>query len=96
MCFVLNQMCSLGEGWAPLCCKFFLWLVILKRCWTADRLAKQDLPHPSSCPHCDQEQETTQYLLLSQVRARQIWFILLQQVGLQAMTPQPGVVSFSS
>jgi len=50
------------------------------------------LPHA----HIAIRNKKLQYLLLSHVRARQIWFILLQQVGLQALTPQPGVVSFSS
>ena len=40
--------------WAPPKCQFFLWLVLHNKCWTADRLAKRGLPHPSSCPLCDQ------------------------------------------
>jgi len=37
------------ESWAPLRCKFFVWLAIKNRCWTADRLAKHGLPHPAAC-----------------------------------------------
>jgi len=29
------------KSWAPLRCKFFLWLAIRQRIWTADRLAKR-------------------------------------------------------
>ena len=28
------------KSWAPLKCKFFIWLVLNNRCWTTDRLAK--------------------------------------------------------
>jgi hypothetical protein len=38
------------KSWAPAKCKFFLWLVMHNRCWSADRLARRGLPHPASCP----------------------------------------------
>jgi hypothetical protein len=37
-------------------------------------LAKQNLPHPSLCPLCDQAKETIQHLLTSCVFAREFWF----------------------
>ncbi|KAK3144270.1 hypothetical protein QOZ80_4AG0310820 [Eleusine coracana subsp. coracana] len=43
--------------WAPPKCRFFLWLVMHKRCWTADRLARHGLPHHDHCSFCDQEEE---------------------------------------
>ena len=43
------------KSWAPLRCKFFLWLAIKQRIWTADRLTKWGLPHQAACPLCDQE-----------------------------------------
>ncbi|GJN31492.1 hypothetical protein PR202_gb19900 [Eleusine coracana subsp. coracana] len=42
------------KTWAPGKCQFFLWLAMHKRCWTADRLARRNLPHPECCPLCDQ------------------------------------------
>jgi hypothetical protein len=30
------------KSWAPGKCKFFIWLVEHNRCWTADRLIKED------------------------------------------------------
>jgi hypothetical protein len=36
------------KTWAPLRCKFFVWLAIKNRVWTADRLAKKRSA-PSSC-----------------------------------------------
>jgi hypothetical protein len=41
------------KSWAPSKCKFFLWLVALTKCWTADRLARKGLQHPESCLLCD-------------------------------------------
>ncbi|GJN13632.1 hypothetical protein PR202_gb00357 [Eleusine coracana subsp. coracana] len=38
--------CRLWKSWAPPKCKFFLWLAIRNRCWTADKLAKRRLNHP--------------------------------------------------
>ncbi|WVZ49359.1 LOW QUALITY PROTEIN: hypothetical protein U9M48_000726, partial [Paspalum notatum var. saurae] len=52
------------KSWAPLLCKFFLWLAKNNRCWTADRLAKRGLPHPDVCPLCDQVDETLQHILI--------------------------------
>lgn len=54
----------LWKAWAPLRCKFFLWLAVLNRCWTADQLARRHLLHPATCPLCDQAEETIQHLLI--------------------------------
>ena len=75
------------KSWAPGKCKFFMWIVAHKRCWTADRLARKGLPHPATCPLCDQTQETIDHLLVSCVFARQMWFTLLQKFGLHVLAP---------
>lgn len=80
--------------WAPGKCKFFLWLAAHNRCWTADRLANRNIPHPEHCPHCDQEPETIDHLLISCVFARQFWHTLLQRLGLGALSPEPSEASF--
>jgi hypothetical protein len=82
--------------WAPPKCQFFLWLVLHNKCWTADRLAKKGLPHPSTCPLCDQEGESIHHLLVSGVLARQFWFLLLQRVGLAALSPGMEDISFEA
>ncbi|WVZ62647.1 hypothetical protein U9M48_012367, partial [Paspalum notatum var. saurae] len=46
------------KTWAPANCRFFIRLAINNRCWTSDRLAKRGLPHPPTCPFCDQASET--------------------------------------
>jgi hypothetical protein len=76
------------KSWAPRKCKFFLWLAAHDRCWTADRLARRNLPHPELCPLCDQEKETINHLLSSCVFTREFWFILLQMVRLGDLAPQ--------
>jgi hypothetical protein len=50
------------KSWAPNKCRFFLWLVAHNRCWTADRLARRNLPHLDRCSLCDQEEETIHHL----------------------------------
>jgi hypothetical protein len=75
------------KTWAPPRCKFFIWLVFHNRVWTADRLAKRNLPHPESCPLCDQEDETINHLLVGCVFARQVWSLVLHQFGLLHLAP---------
>jgi hypothetical protein len=82
------------KTWAPPKCRFFLWLVANKRCWTADRLAKRGLDHPARCLFCDQEAETIDHILVSCVFTRVFWFTLLKPFGFQSLTPQPGHSSF--
>uniref|UniRef100_A0A0A9CIF0 Reverse transcriptase zinc-binding domain-containing protein n=1 Tax=Arundo donax TaxID=35708 RepID=A0A0A9CIF0_ARUDO len=83
------------KSWAPLQCKLFLWLAVLNRCWTGDRLAKRGLPHPAACPLCDQAEESINHILTSCAFAREFWFTLLLKLGLQGLASQ-GVVTFSS
>jgi hypothetical protein len=48
---------------------------------TADRLTRRGLDHPHKCPLCDQEEDTSQHLLLSCVFAQVIWFTMLSSIG---------------
>jgi hypothetical protein len=70
-----------------------MWFVVLNRCWTADRLAKRNLPPPASRVLCDQE-ENINHILVGFVFVRQFWFFLLQRVGLSILAPQPAEASF--
>jgi len=65
-----------------------------KKCWTADRLARKGLPHPTVCPLSDQVEETIDHLLISCVFSRQMWFNVLQGLGLQALAPGPDDLIF--
>jgi hypothetical protein len=64
-----------------------MWTVAHKKCWIADRLARKELPHPAVCSLCDQVEETIDHLLVPCVFSRQMWFNVLQELGLQALAP---------
>lgn len=51
------------RSWVPLGIKFFVWLELLGRCWTVDRLSPHNLSHEATCLFCDQEPETMQHIL---------------------------------
>jgi hypothetical protein len=76
---------------APTKCRFFLWLALRDRCWTADRLERRRLPHPSACPFCDQVQESITHLLLGCVLARTVWADCLCWWDRQDRLPQQGI-----
>ncbi|GJN41102.1 hypothetical protein PR202_gn00429 [Eleusine coracana subsp. coracana] len=87
---VLFEPCDrIWKTWSPPKCKFFMWLVAHNRCWTADRLARRNLPHPENCVLCDQEGEPINHILTGCVFARQFWWLWLQRVELAALAPQP-------
>lgn len=46
----------------PPCCRYFIWLVALNRCQTADCLRKRGLQHPDQCVLCDQSDETIDHI----------------------------------
>jgi hypothetical protein len=77
----------LWKTWAPPKCKFFLWLAIRNKCWTADRLQMRGLQYPVCCPLCDQEQETVQHILCTCSFTRQFWHLILSSIGLGDLTP---------
>jgi hypothetical protein len=83
------------KSWPPLRCKFFIWLLLKNKCWTADRLARRGLPHSIISPLCDQEQETMQHLLISCVFPREVWAMVFTCLGLPTHIPQPSGRSFS-
>ena len=83
-----NPWEMIWKSWAPRKCKFFMWTVAHNRCWTADRLARRTLDHPSRCLLCDQAGESINHLLISCVFTRQIWYNILQIFGLQAVAPR--------
>jgi hypothetical protein len=91
---VLTHFIRIWKSWALPKCRFFLWLVANKRCWTADRLAKRGLNHPEKCLLCDQEEENIDHLLVQCSFAREFWYLLLRKFGLHSLAPQPTTNSF--
>jgi hypothetical protein len=46
------------------------------------------LDHPDKCLLCDQQEETTQHILVACVFARDIWAQILNKVGLLPFAPE--------
>jgi hypothetical protein len=60
--------------------KFFNWLACLDRCWTGEWLARHRLPHPTSCPLCDQSVETMAHIFTGCPFSRTIWYEALSWI----------------
>ena len=75
---------------APLRCRFFAWLALQNRCWTADRLARRGLDHPKCCPFCDQHEESISHLLLDCVFASEVWAIVSAAANKPNWVPTAG------
>jgi hypothetical protein len=75
---VMEGALQFWKSRAPAKCRFFLWLVLRDRCWTADRLEQHGLPRPLACPFYDQAQESITHLLLGCVLARSVWAACLR------------------
>lgn len=58
---------------APMKCKFFMWLVVHKRCLTADNLARRGWPHNPICALCSSENESCSHLFVQCHFTLQVW-----------------------
>jgi len=67
---------------APLKVRFFFWLVVHERCWTADRRFRHGLQESNICVICDQAPETLDHLLCGCCLARQVWHIWILKLHL--------------
>jgi hypothetical protein len=72
---------------APPKVRFFFWVALHGRLWTAERRRRHRLQQSASCVLWAQEDETTDHLLCSCVFARQVWYRLLLVAGWQALMP---------
>lgn len=52
--------------------KFFFWLAVHERCWTASRRKKRGLQDSDACALCNQEPETMNHLLVHCVYTREV------------------------
>lgn len=76
------------RSWAPPKCKFFAWLVINNRIWTADRLQKRGWPNCNLCPLCKQVQESAAHLLFQCRYTVRVWSMIKMWLGLHDIYPQ--------
>jgi len=78
------------EVWR-VCCppkvKFFFWLALRKRLWTAERRWRHGLQQHADCLLCGQEDETCDHLLVACVFSREIWYRILSAVGSHHTAP---------
>jgi hypothetical protein len=58
---------------APMKCKFFMWLVVHKRCLTADILEKRGWPHNATCTLCNNANESCTHLFVHCRFSHQVW-----------------------
>ena len=61
------------KTWAPPTCKFFTWLAIQNRLWTADRLAARGCPNQQYCPLCMSTNESAIHLFAHCRYSKRIW-----------------------
>ena len=76
---------------APPRVRFFVWLILHGRCWTAERRFRHGLQTSDTCIICDQSSETMDHLVLGCVFSREVWGILLRrlQLGHLLVVEQP-------
>lgn len=68
---------------APPKVKFFFWLVLHGRCWTAARRWRHGIQDSDECIFCDQAAETIERILLGCVYSREVWSVILDKLHLQ-------------
>jgi hypothetical protein len=89
----MSSLLGAKELWkasAPSKVKFFFWLALHGRIWTAERRMRHGLQDTADCALCSQEDETVDHLLLSCVYTRELWSRLLRRFGWERITPLPG------
>jgi hypothetical protein len=90
--FFLGMSSLLGarEVWrasAPPKVKFFFWLALHRRLWTADCRRRHGLQDSAECALYGQEDETVDHLFASCVFAREVWFRVLHPSGWDPLSP---------
>jgi hypothetical protein len=73
---------------APLRHKIHMWFALKNRLWTADRLEKRGMDHPSVCTLCCQEPETCNHIAFQCSFSREVWYHVLLGARLHRFTPR--------
>jgi hypothetical protein len=71
----------LWKSLAPNKCRFFIWLALLQRCWTADHRFHRGLQADNSYSLCTQEPEIVDHLIMQCVYSCEVWFSALRRCG---------------
>ena len=78
---------TIWKMWAPPNCKFFAWLVLQNRVWTADRLTRRGWPKCGLCPLCKQVQESAAHLFFQCRFSGRVWNEITAWLGIHHYTP---------
>jgi hypothetical protein len=78
---------ELWSAGAPLMHKMQMWFALKDRLWTADRLARRGMDHPTACVLCCQEPDTGPHIALQCSFSREIWYHILLGYRLHRFTP---------
>jgi mannosylglycoprotein endo-beta-mannosidase len=76
------------RAWAPPKVKFFAWLAIQNRIWTADRLEKRGWQNCGLCPLCNQTTETVNHLFVSCRYTVRLWCYVKEWLGIHDIHPR--------
>ena len=76
---------TIWKTWALPKCKFFAWLAIQNRVWTANRLAKRGWDNCGLCPLCKREQESVGHLFYKCRYTLRLWEMLKVWLQLDTM-----------
>lgn len=75
------------KAWAPRKVKFFAWLALQDRIWTADRLDKRGWQNCGHCSLCGREQETGAHLFFKCRFTNRLWRLVIDKLSLDHMDP---------
>lgn len=76
---------TVWKVWAPSKVKFFAWLAIQDRIWTADRLARRGWPNCQLCPLCKREQESGLHLFVKCRFTLRLWNLVNEWAHLEEL-----------
>jgi hypothetical protein len=69
-------------------CKFFSWLLLQNKLWTADRLARHGSQANTICKLCHTHQETTFHIAAQCTFSTALWTQLASWIGITTTSPQ--------
>ena len=78
---------KIWSTWAPPKTKFFAWLLLQNRLWTADRLMRRRWPNCYFCPFCIRNLETAWHLFFDCPFARMFWLSIATWRRCSSLSP---------